>query len=129
MDVRGDGFIMDLKYRGKGSDINEFQWDFKKLHYDLQAAMYVTACQILGLEVAPKYYIMVYDATGEVSLIEIDHSYVAHGQYKYDFCIQEIERCRRDNLWNLSHDFYGRENGIYKMIKPAYATLKGSLNE
>ena len=127
LDVRGKGFIMDLKYKGTSSDINKFQWDFKDLHYDLQAGMYTKAINILGLDENVQYFIMVYDAKGEVSVIEIDYSYIAHGQQKYDFCIQEMERCRKDNLWNLSHDFYGINEGVFTMVKPRFAELKGSL--
>jgi len=127
LDVRGKYFIMDLKYKSQSSDINDFQWDFKKLHYDLQAGMYCKAVQILNLIDNPEYYIMVYDAKGEVSVIKIDHSYILYGQHKYDFCLQEFKRCTSENSWQLSHDFYGQNNGVFNMIKPKFAEIKGIL--
>ncbi len=128
LDVRGEGFIMDLKYKSQSADINEFQWDFKKLHYDLQAGMYCKAAEILGLEVAPKYYIMVYDASGEVSVIEIDLSYIHYGQQKHDLIIQEFKRCKFENKWNMSHDFYAHKDGVFNLIRPRFAELKKSIN-
>lgn len=127
LDVRGENFIMDLKYKGQSSDVNEFQWDFKKLHYDLQAGMYCKAATLLGFCENPKYYIMVYDAQGEVSVIEIEQSYIAYGQHKYEYILQEFKRCTSENLWNLSHDFYAQNKGVYSLIKPNYASIKGVL--
>lgn len=110
--------IFDLKY-SDSADPDEFIKKISNLGYDMQGGTYVRGSVKAGLfESEPSFNWLVYDKTGNYSIIEMDYSYVRYGQRKLDYRIQALNRCVELNAWDQSYNFFNR---TYRAFKPKWA--------
>lgn len=111
--------IFDLKYNGKGADPEEFEREIRNKDYDLQGGGYCRGAHEMGIfDYIPPYFWLVYDKTGNYSIIEADYGYIAYGMRKLDYLIQSLDKCVRLNAWDQSYNFFKR---TYTAYKPKWA--------
>ena len=111
--------IFDLKYSGKGANPEDFNKTISNLGYDLQAGAYCRGTVQMGLfEQMPAFYWLVYDDSGNYSIIEADYSYIRYGERKMDYYLQALNRCIREDAWEQSYNFFKR---TYRAFKPKWA--------
>ena len=116
-DMYLEDHIIDLKF-SKDANPEKFERDIANFDYFLQAAMYCIAARKMGLSENPKYSFIVYDKSFNYSIIELDYSYLAYGERKYNYLLQELDRCIDENAFNESYGFFKRS---YKAYKPKWA--------
>lgn len=109
--------IIDLKF-SKDANPEKFERDIANFDYYLQAAMYCKALREMGVCDDPKYSFIVYDKSFNYSIIELDWTYLKYGERKYDFLLQELDRCIAEGAFDESYGFFKRS---YKVFKPKWA--------
>lgn len=109
--------IIDLKF-SKDANPEKFERDIANFDYFLQAAMYCKAVKEMGICSDPKYSFIVYDKSMNYSIIELDYTYLKYGERKYNFLLQELDRCIADGAFDESYGFFKRS---YKVYKPKWA--------
>jgi len=108
--------IWDLKY-SKDADPDKFLKDIGNLGYDFQAGVYTIGsmtCEEPLFEYDPNYAFLVYDKSGQYSIIEMDYSYIRYGQRKFEYNLEAINRCVEENAWDKSYEFFNRKTVAYK---------------
>lgn len=115
-DMYLEDHIIDLKF-SKDANPEKFERDIANFDYFLQAAMYCLAAKKLGITQNPKYSFIVYDKSFNYSIIELDYSYLAYGERKYKYLLQELDRCISDGAFDQSYGFFKRS---YKAYKPKW---------
>lgn len=105
--------IIDLKF-SKDANPDKFERDIQNFDYYLQAAMYCFAAKQLGISENPRYSFIVYDKSMNYSVITLDYSYLAYGERKYKYLIQELERCVDEGAFDQSYGFFKRLHTAYK---------------
>lgn len=81
--------IVDLK---SCSDVQWFKWDAKKLHYDLQAALYK------ALYPTAEFYFIAVDAE-DCGVFHASPDFLAAGQEKLTTCLQRLRELRTFGGW------------------------------
>lgn len=119
-DAEGEGLIVDFKYSGKGADPDSFEREIKNMKYYLQAAMY---CQAAGYDGIPEFYFVIYDRKLNFTVAKVDYSYILYGLKEYEYLVTKFHECVKNNLWQMSYNFYDNASGIKTFYKPGY--LKG----
>lgn len=113
LDMYLEDHIVDLKF-SRDSNPEKFERDILNLDYFLQAAMYCHALKTLGISEEPRFSFLVYDKTGNFSFITLDVSYLIYGQKKFEFLLQELDRCIEENAFEMSYNFFKRVHVAYK---------------
>ena len=116
-DILTPTHIIDLKF-SKDANPERFERDIANYDYFLQAAMYIYAAKELGLVDDPRYMFIVYDKSGNYSLIELDYTYIMYGTKKFKFLVQELDRCIAEGAFDESYNFFKR---TYRCFKPKWA--------
>lgn len=83
------------------ADPEKVEYEIKKRKLYLQAGMYAKDCE--GI---PEYYLMVYDNTGNFSVIKIDYSYISYGIREYNYLLAKFDQCVKQNRWTESFNFF-----------------------
>ncbi|AGO47841.1 hypothetical protein Phi46:1_gp30 [Cellulophaga phage phi46:1] len=110
--------IFDCKYN-KSADPAKFEREIHNLGYAFQAGTYVRAAMAVKLyEDLPDYHFLVYDKTGNYSIIKLDYSYINYGMRQLDYYLEAVDRCIKENAWNKSYDFFNR---VHTVTKPRWA--------
>lgn len=109
--------IIDGKY-SKDADPDKFIRDIQNMDYFLQGAMYCIGTVKAKICKDPKYSWLVYDKTGNYSIIELDYSYFEYGKRKYTYLMEQLNRCAEQKAFTQSYNFFKR---TYKAIKPGWA--------
>ena len=117
LDMYLENHIIDLKF-SKDSNPEKFERDIANYDYFLQGAMYCKALREMGVCENPKYSFIVYDKSFNFSIIELDYSYIAYGERKYNYLLQELDRCIDNGSFEESYGFFKRS---YKAYKPKWA--------
>lgn len=117
LDMLLDNHIIDLKF-SKDSNPDKFERDIANYDYFLQAAMYCKAVKEMGICENPKYSFIVFDKSFNYSIIELDYSYIMYGERKYNYLLQELDRCIAEGSFEESYGFFKRS---YKVYKPKWA--------
>ncbi len=117
LDMLLDNHIIDLKF-SKDSNPDKFERDIANFDYFLQAAMYCKAVKEMGICENPKYSFIVYDKSFNYSIIELDYSYLNYGERKYNYLLQELDRCIANGSFDESYGFFKRS---YRAYKPKWA--------
>lgn len=118
-DILTSSHIIDLKF-SKDANPEKFERDIANYEYFLQAAVYIYAAKALGILDDPRYMFIVYDKSGNYSLIELDYTYIVYGTKKFKYLIQELDRCIAEGAFDESYNFFER---TYRCYKPKW--LKG----
>ena len=117
LDMLLENHIIDLKF-SKDANPEKFERDIANFDYFLQAAMYCKAVKEMGICENPKYSFIVYDKSLNYSIIELDYTYLNYGDRKYNYLLQELDRCIADGSFDESYGFFKRS---YKVYKPKWA--------
>jgi len=114
-DAEGHNLIIDFK---KMPDANpdKVEYEIKSRKIYLQMGMYAK-----DHEGIPECYLIVYDATGNFSVIKMDYSYISYGIREYDYLLAKFDQCVKQNRWNESFNFFDVEQRT--AFKPKW--LKG----
>ena len=113
LDMYLDNHIIDLKF-SKDANPEKFERDIANFDYYLQAAMYCKALKEMGISENPKYSFIVYDKSFNFSVIQLDYTYLNYGDRKYNFLLQELERCIDEGAFDESYGFFKRSYVVYK---------------
>jgi hypothetical protein len=108
-DAEGNNLLIDFK---KMPDANpdkvEREIINRKIY--LQMAMYAES-----FEGIPEVYLIVFDATGNFSVIKIDYSLISYGKREYQYLVTKFEQCSKENRWNESFNFFDvQQRTVYK---------------
>lgn len=117
MDILTQDHIYDLKF-SRDSDPEKFERDILNYDYHLQGAMYCYAAHLLGICDQPRYSFIVYDKSGNFSIIELDYGFLRYGERKYKYLLQELERCISECAFDMSYSFFKK---TYTAYKPKWA--------
>ena len=114
-DAEGNNLLIDFK---KMPDANpdKVEYEIKSRKIYLQQAMYAK-----DFEGIPECYLIVYDATGNFSLIKLDYTYISYGIREYDYLLAKFDQCVKQNRWGESFNFFDVEQRT--AFKPKW--LKG----
>lgn len=115
-DILLEDHIIDLKF-SKDANPDKFERDILNLDYFLQAGMYFHAARELGISDAPNYSFIVYDKSFNWSIIELDYSYIAYGIRKYQYLVEQLERCVAEGRLDESYGFF---KNVYRVYKPKW---------
>ena len=113
MDMYLEDHIVDLKF-SRDANPEKFERDIYNFDYFLQAAMYCHALKVLGISENPRFSFLVYDKTGNFSFITLDISFIMYGQKKFEFLLQELDRCVEEGAFEMSYNFFKRVHVAYK---------------
>jgi len=59
--------------------------------------------------------LIVFDATGNFSLIKIDYSLISYGIREYQYLVHKFDQCVKQNRWNESYNFFDHtQRTVYK---------------
>lgn len=116
-DILLENHIIDLKF-SRDANPDKFERDILNFDYFLQAGMYFHAARELGISDAPNYSFIVYDKSFNYSIIELDYSYVAYGFRKYQFLVEQLDRCIAEGRFDESYGFF---KNVYRVYKPKWA--------
>lgn len=117
LDMLLDNHIVDAKY-SKDADPDKFIRDIQNLDYFLQGAIYCRAVTLMGICDNPKFSFLVYDKSGNFSIIELGYSYIKYGERKYFYLLEQLERCIKTNSFDKSYNFFKKE---LIAVKPGWA--------
>lgn len=114
-DAEGHNLLIDFK---KMPDANpdKVEYEIKSRKIYLQQGMY--AKEFEGI---PECYLIVYDSTGNFSVIKLDYSYISYGIREYEYLISKFDQCVKQNRWDESFNFFDVEQKT--AFKPKW--LKG----
>jgi len=117
LDMYLDNHIIDLKF-SKDSNPDKFERDIYNFDYYLQAAMYCKALKEMGVSDNPRYSFIVYDKSFNYSIIQLDYSYLQYGERKYNYLLQQLDKCIDEGRFDESYGFFKRS---YTAVKPKWA--------
>lgn len=108
-DAEGNNLLIDFK---KMADANpdkvEREIISRKIY--LQQGMYAKS-----FEGIPECYLIVFDATGNFSVIKIDYSLISYGIREFEYLTIKFDQCVRENRWNESFNFFDvQQRTVYK---------------
>lgn len=108
-DAEGNNLLIDFK---KMADANpdkvEREIISRKIY--LQQGMYAKS-----FEGIPECYLIVFDATGNFSVIKIDYSLISYGIREFEYLTIKFDQCVRENRWNESYNFFDvQQRTVYK---------------
>lgn len=99
-DAQGNNLLIDFK---KMADANpdkvEREIISRKIY--LQMGMYAES-----FEGIPEVYLIVFDATGNFSVIKIDYSLISYGKREYQYLVTKFDQCAKENRWSESYNFF-----------------------
>lgn len=92
-DVRGDGFLTDLK-TGETSDPRFFPWKVKRFAYHAQLAWYETGCGLLGHDIAESYIVAVEQAPPHVvTVFRLTPNLIELGARLWRLWFEQLQVC------------------------------------
>lgn len=92
-DVRGDGFLTDLK-TGETSDPRLFPWKVKRYCYHAQLAWYESGCGLLGLEIRESYIVAVEQAPPHVvTVFRLTPQLIEQGARLWRLWFEQLQVC------------------------------------
>lgn len=98
-DVRGDGFITDLK-TGETSDPRFFPFKVKRFAYHAQAAFYEQGCAMLGHDVTESYIVCVEQAPPHVvTVFRLTPNLVEMGDRLWRLWFEQLMVCEASDAW------------------------------
>jgi len=99
-DAEGNNLLIDFK---KMADANpdKVEREIASRRIYMQLGMYA-----MGFEGIPEAYLIVYDATGNFSLIKVDYSYLSYGIREYEYLVTKFDQCIKENRFNESFNFF-----------------------
>lgn len=108
-DAEGNNLLIDFK---KMADANpdkvEREIISRKIY--LQMGMYAKS-----FEGIPEVYLIVFDATGNFSVIKIDYSLISYGIREFEYLTIKFDQCVKQNRWNESYNFFDvQQRTVYK---------------
>lgn len=108
-DAQGNNLLIDFK---KMADANpdkvEREIISRKIY--LQQAMYARS-----FEGITECYLIVFDATGNFSVIKIDYSLISYGMREFEYLVTKFDQCIKQNRWNESYNFFDvQQRTVYK---------------
>ena len=108
-DAEGNNLLIDFK---KMPDANpdkvEREIISRKIY--LQQGMYAKS-----FEGIPECYLIVFDATGNFSVIKIDYSLISYGIREFEYLVTKFDQCVKQNRWNESFNFFDHtQRTVYK---------------
>lgn len=108
-DAEGNNLLIDFK---KMVDANpdkvEREIISRKIY--LQMGMYAKS-----FEGIPECYLIVFDATGNFSVIKIDYSLISYGIREYEYLVTKFDQCVKQNRWSESYNFFDvQQRTVYK---------------
>lgn len=124
--VKQEWYFKGYKFKGyKDAEGNNLLIDFKKMadanpdkvereiiqrKIYLQMGMYAES-----FEGIPECYLIVFDATGNFSVIKIDYSLISYGKREYQYLVTKFEQCSKQNRWAESYNFFDvQQRTVYK---------------
>lgn len=114
-DGEGEGLILDAKFIGKGAEPDKFERQLRDMKYYLQAGMY---CKAAGYEGIPEFYFIVYDKSLNFTVAKLDYSYILYGIKEYEYLLQKLQECIKENRWTESYNFFDNNSGLRTFYKP-----------
>jgi hypothetical protein len=108
-DAEGKNLLIDFK---KMADANpdKVEREIMQRKIYLQMAMYAQS-----FEGIPEVYLIVFDATGNFSVIKIDYSLISYGQREYEYLVTMFDKCVKERRWNESFNFFDvHQKTVYK---------------
>lgn len=108
-DAEGNNLLIDFK---KMADANpdkvEREIISRKIY--LQMGMYAES-----FEGIPEVYLIVFDTTGNFSVIKIDYSLISYGKREYQYLVTKFDQCVKQNRWSESYNFFDvQQRTVYK---------------
>jgi hypothetical protein len=92
-DVRGDGFLTDLK-TGETSDPRMFPWKVKRYAYHAQMAWYESGCGLLGHDIAESYIVAVEQAPPHVvTVFRLTPNLIELGARLWRLWFEQLQVC------------------------------------
>jgi len=112
-DAEGHRIIIDLKYTSN-ADPEMFERDIIKYDYFMQMGMYAASEE--GL---PECFFIAYDKTGNYSVIKLDYTLISYGIRKYQYLVEKLNQCIKENRFNESYNFFDVQ--LRTAYKPKWA--------
>ena len=108
-DAEGNNLLIDFK---KMADANpdKVEREIIQRKIYLQMGMYAES-----FEGIPEVYLIVFDATGNFSVIKIDYSLISYGKREYQYLVTKFDQCVKQNRWSESYNFFDvQQRTVYK---------------
>jgi hypothetical protein len=108
-DAQGNNLLIDFK---KMADANpdKVEREIIQRKIYLQMGMYAES-----FEGIPEVYLIVFDATGNFSVIKIDYSLISYGKREYQYLVTKFDQCVKQNRWSESYNFFDvQQRTVYK---------------
>jgi len=108
-DAEGNNLLIDFK---KMADANpdKVEREIIQRKIYLQMGMYAES-----FEGIPECYLIVFDATGNFSVIKIDYSLISYGKREYQYLVTKFDQCVKQNRWSESYNFFDvQQRTVYK---------------
>jgi hypothetical protein len=108
-DAEGNNLLIDFK---KMADANpdKVEREIIQRKIYLQMGMYAES-----FEGIPEVYLIVFDATGNFSVIKIDYSLISYGKREYQYLVTKFDQCTKQNRWSESYNFFDvQQRTVYK---------------
>lgn len=68
-----------------------------------------------SFEGIPEVYLIVFDTTGNFSVIKIDYSLISYGKREYQYLVTKFDQCVKQNRWSESYNFFDvQQRTVYK---------------
>jgi hypothetical protein len=108
-DAEGNNLLIDFK---KMPDANPDKVEREIISRKIYLQMGMYAKEMEGI---PEVYLIVFDATGNFSVIKMDWTLVSYGIREYEYLVTKFEQCTKQNRWNESYNFFDvQQRTIYK---------------
>jgi hypothetical protein len=108
-DAEGNNLLIDFK---KMADANpdKVEREIIQRKIYLQMGMYSES-----FEGIPEVYLIIFDATGNFSVIKIDYSLISYGKREYQYLVTKFDQCVKQNRWSESYNFFDvQQRTVYK---------------
>lgn len=101
--------IVDLK---KIREIvpRKIKWECEQKGYFRQAAHYT-----IGAGLHKPYFLIFVDPNFDVAVFKITEGHIRNAWAEINHYVELLHHCMDQDLWNMSYDFYGHQNGIFEI--------------
>lgn len=108
-DAEGNNLLIDFK-KMADSNPDKVEREIMSRKIYLQQGMYAKS-----FEGIPECYLIVFDATGNFSVIKIDYSLISYGIREFEYLTIKFDQCVKENRWNESYNFFDvQQRTVYK---------------
>jgi len=108
-DAQGNNLLIDFK---KMPDANPDKVEREIISRKIYLQMGMYAKDIEGI---PEVYLIVFDATGNFSVIKIDYTLISYGIREYEYLVFKFDQCIKQNRWSESFNFFDcSQRTVYK---------------